>query len=70
MVLVGVWMVTFVFAVVFSCKPIKASWDLAAQAAGATCIQQTKMLVAMIFSNAVMDLMVMAIPIRSKSKRQ
>ncbi|CAI6089636.1 unnamed protein product [Clonostachys chloroleuca] len=65
MVLVGVWMITFVFAVVFSCKPIKASWDLAAQAAGATCIQQTKMLVAMIFSNAVMDLMVMAIPIRS-----
>ncbi|VUC35253.1 unnamed protein product [Clonostachys rosea] len=62
--LIGFWTLAFTMAIVFSCSPVYAQWDMIAQAT-ATCINQVRMFLGLILSNAVLDLVIMAIPIRS-----
>ncbi|CAG9998454.1 unnamed protein product [Clonostachys byssicola] len=62
--LIGSWTLAFTMAIVFSCTPVYAQWDMVAQAT-ATCINQVRMFLGLIISNAALDLLIMAIPIRS-----
>ena len=47
----------------FGCQPIKASWDLAAQATG-KCIDKFGFFLAASVANVVMDLVILLLPLR------
>ncbi|KAF4455780.1 hypothetical protein F53441_1979 [Fusarium austroafricanum] len=55
----------FIYAMIslFGCQPIKASWDLAAQATG-KCIDKFGFFLAASVANVVMDLIILLLPLR------
>ncbi|EFQ34833.1 integral membrane protein [Colletotrichum graminicola] len=53
----------YFFLLLFSCRPIHATWDLSAQA-GATCVNKGAIFLALSGTNIVMDIVCLILPLR------
>ncbi|KAF5974640.1 L-fucose permease [Fusarium coicis] len=61
--LFGLYALIYTMISLFGCQPIKASWDLAAQATG-KCVDKFGFFLAASVANVVMDLVILLLPLR------
>ncbi|KAM0304617.1 hypothetical protein ACHAPM_002719 [Fusarium culmorum] len=61
--LFGLYALIYAMISLFGCQPIKASWDLAAQATG-KCVDKFGFFLAASVANVVMDLIILLLPLR------
>jgi hypothetical protein len=61
--LFGLYALIYAMISLFGCQPIKASWDLAAQATG-KCVDKFGFFLAASVANVVMDLVILLLPLR------
>ena len=59
--ILAAWTVTAIFSIIFSCRPVRSQWDITIP--GSACIDQVLMVQSLVFTNVVLDLAVMALPI-------